>query len=187
MTFGDVVSEQNIKVSFDPRLQISEEALHQKYVASKELESYQEKMSNIVEQLVESKNTATTIKSQLTAKDASASSALKKYKKEIKASKIIIKKIDGLIALYLGKVDKRQGITRNPSVTVTQRFSLARRYINSRFGEQTSTEQTLMNQFKEEFKKATAATTKFFNSDWETYRENTEKIKISPFKIIKQF
>lgn len=116
MTFDKVISEQKIKVAFDPRLEISDEAINQKYEASKELEKYQEKITAIVKQLVESKNTAEIIKTQLTKEDQ------KKYTSEIKASSEIIKKIDTLIAIYLGKVDKRQGITRNPEVTVTQRF-----------------------------------------------------------------
>ena len=176
MSFGNEVSEQNIKVEFDPRLQISQTAINQKYNASKELESYQEKIANIVKQLVESKNTATSIKSQLSKEDKN------KYKVEIKSSEEIIKKIDDLMALYLGKVDKRQGITRNPEVTVNQRFGQASRYIRSRFGEQTSTETVLMNQFKEGFNKALAQTNKFINTDWKTYRKSTEDIKISPFK-----
>ncbi|KGL62876.1 VPS10 domain-containing protein [Polaribacter sp. Hel1_85] len=176
MTYGDAISEQNIKVEFDPRLQISQTAINQKYDASKELEAYQEKIANVVKQLVENKNAATNLKSQLSKKDK------KKYKNEIKSSTEIIEKIDNLIALYLGKVDKRQGITRNPEVTVNQRFSLASRYIRSRFGEQTSTESILMNQFKMEFKKALEQTNKFINSEWKAYRNTTEKIKISPFK-----
>ena len=176
MTFGNEVSEQNIKVQFDPRLQISQSAINQKYNASKELEKYQEKIANIVKQLVESKNTATTLKGQLNKTDK------KKYKNEIKSSTKIIKKIDTLIALYLGKIDKRQGITRNPEITVNQRFGKARRYIGSRFGEQTNTEVTLMNQFKEHFKKVLKQTNNFYNTDWKTYRKETEKIKISPFK-----
>ncbi|WP_298879617.1 hypothetical protein [uncultured Polaribacter sp.] len=181
MTFGETVSEQNIKVQFDPRLQITDAAINQKYAASKELESYQEKMANVVEQLVESKNTAAKIKSQLSKEDK------KMYKDEIKKSSEIIKKIDTLIALYLGKVDKRQGITRNPEVNVNQRFYTARRYVFSRFGEQTSTEKTLVNQFKDEFNKALDKTNNFFKSDWTTYKNNTENIKISPFKETKIF
>ena len=30
----------------------------------------------------------------------------------------IAKKVEGLISVYLGKIDRRQGITRNPEVTV---------------------------------------------------------------------
>lgn len=187
MTFGDVVSEQNIKVAFDPRLQISKEAINQKYNAGKELEKYQEKMASIVKQLVESKNTATEIKAKLTKEDASSSSADKKYKVEINASTQIIKKIDTLIALYLGKIDKRQGITRNPEVTVSQRFSKAKGYVGSRFGEQTATEKQLMHQFKNSFKEALEKTNSFFNKDWKTYKSSTEKIYISPFKKTKNY
>ena len=179
MTFGNEVSEQNIKVEFDPRLQISEAAINQKYNASKELEKYQEDIANIVKQLVESKNTAQTIKSKLSKEDKNT------YKTEIKSSAEIIKKLDGLLAKYLGTVDKRQGITRNPEITVNQRFGQASRYIRSRFGEQTNTETILMNQFKTEFKKVVSETNSFFNKEWLTYRALTEKINISPFKAQK--
>ena len=179
MTFGDVISEQNIKVEFDPRLAISDEAINQKYNASKELERYQEKITSIVNQLVESKNTATSIKSQLTKENKT------KYKSEIKSSSKIIKEIDTLIAIYLGKVDKRQGITRNKEVTVNQRFGTANYYVRSRFGKQTATEIQLINQFKEEFNKALSKTNSFFNKEWISYKSSTEKIYISPFKETK--
>ena len=179
MTFGDVTSEQNIKVEFDPRLTISEEAINQKYNASKELESYQAKIAAIVKQLVESKNTATSIKSDLAKEDK------KKYKDEIKKSTEVIKKIDDLIAAYLGKIDKRQGITRNPEVTVSQRLSSASRYVGSRFGVQTATEKQLMSQFKGAYKKAVSDTNSFFNNDWVNYKSSVENINISQFKEIK--
>jgi hypothetical protein len=181
MTYGEEVSEQNIKVEFDPRLQISQAAINQKYDASKELEKYQEKIAAVVKQLVESKNTATSLKSSLTKEDK------EKYKAEIKSSSQIIKKIDSLLAKYLGTVDKRQGITRNPEVTVNQRFGQASRYVRSRFGEQTTTEKILMDQFKEEYKKAVSKTNAFFNNDWVDYKSSAEKIDISPFKTTKIF
>ncbi|MDP5105138.1 MAG: hypothetical protein NWQ31_03090, partial [Polaribacter sp.] len=179
MTLGDAISEQDIKVAFDPRLQISEEAINQKYNASKELEGYQEKMAAIVKQLVESKNTAEAIKNQLT-KDNKT-----KYKEELKSSKEIIKKIDNLIDVFLGKIDKRQGITRNKEVTVNERFGTASWYVSSRFGAQTATETQLVNQFKEAFTKAVTNTNSFFNSDWLTYKSSVEKIQISQFKETK--
>ena len=187
MTFGDTTSEQTIKVAFDPRLQISNEAINQKYNASKELESYQERMANIVKQLVESKNTVNSIKSKLTKADARFNKENKKYKDQIKASTKITKKIDSLIATYLGTIDKRQGITRNPEITVNQRFRTASGYVRSRFGEQTDTEKQLINQFKDMFKKAMSETNTFFNKDWITYKESVEKIEISPFKETKIF
>jgi hypothetical protein len=87
----------------------------------------------------------------------------------------------------LGTVDKRQGITRNPEVTVNQRFAQASRYVRSRFGEQTTTEKVLIDQFKEQYNKVISETNTFFNNDWVDYKLSVEKIKISPFKKIKQF
>ncbi len=179
MTYDDTSSEQNITVAYDPRLQISDEAINQKYNASKKLESYQEKIAAIVKQLVESKNTANEIKKELSAADKD------KYKEAIKSSTEINKKIEDLIAKYLGNIDKRQGITRNPEITVNQRFGQASSYIRSRFGEQTATEKILMNQFIEEFKKAVAETNTFFNNDWIAYKKSVENIDISPFKETK--
>ncbi|MCT4699623.1 WD40/YVTN/BNR-like repeat-containing protein [Tenacibaculum haliotis] len=181
MTFGDAVSEQDINVEFDPRLQISDEAINQKYNASKELETYQEKMANVVKQLVESKNTATSLKSKFTKEDK------KKYKDAIKSSKEIIKKIDTLIAMYLGTIDKRQGITRNPEVTINNRFGTARWYVGSRFGKQTATEKQLINQFKTSYTKGIEKTNIFFSEDWKKYKETVEKIEISPFKKTSTF
>lgn len=181
MTFGDAISEQNIKVEFDPRLEISQAAINQKYEASKELEKYQEKIASVVKQLVESKNTATSIKTKLSKENE------KKFKESIEKSKEIVKKIDSLIAKYLGTIDKRQGITRNPEITVNQRFAQVSRYVRSRFGEQTTTETILMKQFKDEFKKVLKETNSFFNNDWLTYKTAVENIKISPFKETKIF
>ena len=132
-----------------------------------------------MQQLVESKNTATSLKADLSKEDKEA------YKKEIKASTSIIKQIDTLIAMYLGTVDKRQGITRNPAITVNQRFRQASSYIRSRFGEQTTTETILMQQFKVEFIKALRETNTFYNKEWPAYKLETENIKISPFKKTK--
>jgi photosystem II stability/assembly factor-like uncharacterized protein len=185
MTFGEAISEQTIKVEFDPRLEISEAAINQKYDASKVLETYQEKIAAVVKQLVESKNTAAAMKSQFSKEDASGVSNKKKYKEEIKASTTIIKKIDTLIAKYIGTIDKRQGITRDPEVTVNQRFGQVSYYVRSRFGEQTTTETVLMNQFIAAFKKVVTETNAFFNKDWIAYKSKTETIKISPFKETK--
>ncbi|WP_281980385.1 WD40/YVTN/BNR-like repeat-containing protein [Tenacibaculum mesophilum] len=180
-TFGNQTSEQNITVKFDPRLHISQNAIDQKYAAAKDLEAQQKIITDAVKQLVESKNIANSFNQKLSKKDK------KLYKESIKDSKDIIKKIDTLLAVYLGKVDKRQGITRNPEMNVMQRLGTASRYVNSRFGEQTSTEKQLIIQFKEALKPALEKTNAFFNKDWKEYKAEVEKIDLSPFKETKQF
>ena len=182
MTFGNDISEQNIMIESDPRLQVSETAIDQKYDASKNLETYQIKILNVIKQLIESKNTAKKIKSQLTKVDASVSSVDKKYEAEIKASNTIIKKIDTLISMYLGSIDKRQGITRNSEINVIQRLKKASTYIRSRFGNQTATEKILLNQFKTLYTKRIKETNTFFSGEWIKFKLQTENIRISPFK-----
>lgn len=181
MSFGNQTAESNITVAFDPRLKMSSEAITEIYEASKAMEKDQELMANLVKQLVESKNIANGFKTKLSQEDK------KKYKDQIKASKDIVKEIDKLMALFLGKVDRRQGITRNPEVTVLQRFGNARRYVSSRFGNLTATEQLLIKQYKDAMNDAVGKTNAFFTKDWSAYRAKVESITISPFKEIKKF
>ena len=181
MSFGDQVSEQNITVAYDPRLQMSTAAINEIYNASKDMEQDQKRMAGVLKQLAESKNTANGFKSKLSKEDK------KKYKDQIKASKDIVKKIDGLVAIFLGKVDRRQGITRNPEVTINQRFGNARRYVGSRKGNLTATERQLMKQFKDALQDAITKTNAFFDTDWTAYKAKVENISISPFKEVKKF
>lgn len=181
MYFGDQVAENKIKVEFDPRLSMSKAAINEIYKTSKDLEKDQQLMADILKQLVESKNTATAMKSKLSKKDK------EKYKDHIKNSKDIVKEIDKLIALFLGKVDKRQGITRNPEVTVSQRFYGARRYVSSRYGNITVTERQLIKQYKDAMNDAIKQVNEFFSTDWKDYRAKVENINISPFKDTKNF
>lgn len=181
MSFGDQVSEQNITVAYDPRLQMSAAAINEIYNASKDMEKDQKQMAAVLKQLAESKNTANEFKSKLTKEDK------KKYKDQIKASNDIVKKIDGLVAIFLGKVDRRQGITRNPEVTINQRFGNARRYVATRKGNLTATERQLIKQYKDALKDATQKVNAFFDTDWKAYKTKVENINISPFKEIKKF
>ena len=181
MTFGDQTSESTIKVAYDPRLNMSSSAIHEKYSTSKEMEKDQQLMADVVKQLVENKTITNSLKSKLSKEDK------KKYKEQIKASGDIAKEIDKLIALFLGKVDKRQGITRSPEVTVSQRFSTARGYVRSRYGNLTDTERRLIKQYKDALRDAVNQTNAFFDKEWKDYKSKVENINISPFKEIKKY
>ena len=123
------------------------------------LEKHQKLLADAVKQLVESKKIAKDYHKKFKAKDK------EKYKFEIVSSEDIMKKIDTLLNMYLGKVDKRQGIVRSPEVNINQRLGTASWYINSRFGNQTSTENRLIGQFKIALKEALEKTNTFFNKD----------------------
>lgn len=179
MHFGDQSSEAMITVKSDPRLNKSERATNEVYSTLKDIEQLSQLMADAVKQLAESKNISKKYQSSLKELDK------EKYKEETKASKDIIKKIDDLIDLYLGKEDKRQGITRNPEVTISQRINLASGYVRSRQNGLTATEYTLIKHAKNALRKGLEKTNTFFDEDWKTYKESMEDIKLSSFKTIK--
>ena len=179
--YGDVISETTINVESDPRIEVSQKNTNDVYAAAKQLEKMQEISADAVKQLVESKTIAEKYKTDLTKLDKEA------YKNQIKASKDIVKAIDSLIDKYLGKVDKRQGITRNPEVTPLQRLGLAKNYIfNSQTG-LTSTETTLIKHAKDALGKLLGKTNTFFNNGWKEYQNSMTQVQMNPFKETKTF
>lgn len=181
VTFGDQISEKMITVKTDPRLIVSTTHINEVYEMSKTLEKMTQTTSDAVKQLVESKQIAEKFQSDLKLLDK------EKYKESIKNSKEIIKKIEAIIAIYLGKEDKRQGIVRNPEVTISQRISLANRYVSSRQNGLSSTETTLIDHAEKAIKDGLDKTNTFFYEDWKTYRSAMENLESSPFKNTKSF
>ncbi|WP_299800063.1 hypothetical protein [uncultured Maribacter sp.] len=181
MLYGDMEEETKITVASDPRLNVSTVAINEAYDNGKVLESYMQKAADAVQQLAKSKETAEKFQKELKKEDD------KKYKEQIDASKDIIKQIDSVTAIYLGKVDKRQGITRSKEMTVMQRLQIARRYVGSRQAGMTATEKQLMQFAKEELEGALEKTNSFFSTNWKAYRSTMESLELSPFKEVDTF
>ncbi len=181
MSFGDISEEQMITVKSDPRLNINKAAIDEIYETGKTIEKMTQTAADAVQQLVESKIVANEFSKELKELDD------EKYKEQIKASKDIVKEIDTVIALYLGKVDKRQGITRNPEITVMQRIRNANYYTNTRQNGITKTERDLIKYASDELKSALSKTNSFFTDKWNGYRKTMEALEVSPFKETKQF
>ena len=174
--YGDSTDETTIEVKADPRLKIASESLNEVYDTAKKIEALTQTAADAVKQLVESKTIAARYQKELKELDE------KKFKEQIKASKDIVMAIDTVIALYLGKEDKRQGITRNPEVTVMQRIQTANGYVRSRQTGITETEKRLLKFAEEDLKKAVEKTNLFFKEEWPAYREAIEQSEVSPFK-----
>ncbi|TLP80318.1 hypothetical protein ES765_08520 [Maribacter sp. ACAM166] len=178
MRYGNLMEESQITVKSDPRLEVSTTAINEVYSNGKVLESYMQKAADAVKQLSQSKAVAAQFQKDLKKLDD------KKYKDQIDASKAIVKKIDTVIALYIGKVDKRQGITRNKEMTVMQRIQTARGYVGSRKAGMTVTEKQLLKFAKEELESSLGKTNAFFSTEWNGYKAKMEKLKLSPFKKV---
>lgn len=178
ITYKDQSDETTIRVEADPRLKPSFADLKSKYDAGKLLDGFLESASKATKQLAESRQTADDLQKDFT------KSGKEKYKEEIQSSKDIIKKIDVFLDLYFGKEDKRQGIVRSPLPTVTNRIFGASRYIRSRVGVVTATEQRLIDQAKDELNQALEKTNSFFETDWVNYKNFVKDKLPSPFKEV---
>ena len=174
-------NETVINVAFDPRLTYDEGALRSVYNAQKELESLTARSAEAVRQLLESKQSVSALSKQFQENDKEG------FKEAIKQSKEITKEIDKLVAIFLGSIDKRQGITRNPEITVSSRISGAYRYVASRKTAISGTETRLMQFAKDDLNKALKKVNSFYEEQWGNYQKEMENIKLDYFKEVKSF
>lgn len=181
ITHGTSTDETSVEVKTDPRLEVSMASINEIYDAGKKMNGYQQKAADAVKQLVESKNVAHKFSKELKEMDK------EKYKDQITSTKAIVKSIDSVIALYLGKEDKRQGLTRSTDVNVVSRIQTAGRYVSGRQSGLTETEKKLIRFAEQDLKDALNKTNNFFTDKWKAYRESIEALKVSPFKEAKSF
>ena len=177
--FGEAMDSTMVTVKSDPRLEVSTTSINQVYTTGKKLDGHMQTAADAVKQLVESKDLANKFAKELKEMDE------EKYEESIKASKDIVKEIDSVVALYIGKEDKRQGITRNPEITVMQRLFTAMGYVNSRKSGITTTETQLVKFAEDQLKAALDKTNTFFEEKWKPYRTRIEGLDLSPFKETK--
>ena len=180
MSFGDEQSEQTIEVKSDPRLTVDPANTDAVYTASKELEGYTAAAAAAVKQLAESKQTLADYKKLF---KENKSDEMKALLKEMKSQ---TKTIDSLIALYIGKEDKRQGIVRNPESNVLTRIRNASRYTRSRQEGITATENKLLQHAKEELEVAIEQTNNFYKEVWPVLKSKIEAEDASRFKEIQE-
>ena len=178
LSYKNEKSEEKISVESDPRLVIDIDNLKSVYKESKVLENYMSKAYDAVKQLIESKKV---LNEYLKLLKNNKSDDIKSLNKEIKED---IKKIDTILALFLGKEDKRQGIVRNPESTVMTRLRTASTYIGSRKSGLTSTEKNLIEHAKNELKEALSKTNNYFSNNWPSIKEKISSKNVSQFKEI---
>ncbi|EAS19236.1 conserved hypothetical protein [Flavobacteria bacterium BBFL7] len=164
LEYGNTKSETSITIKEDPRIdELSMADMKSKYDAQKRLEALSVTVSGITEQLADNKKKAQTFLKLMKDKDKKA------YKEQIKRTDSIIKGIELEQNKYFGTPDKRQGITRNPEVTVMNRIGLANQYISSRQGPQTATETQLFNQARELANERIIESQKWLTENWDPF------------------
>ena len=178
--YGNLRSESQVTVENDPRLDTNIEAQKLVYKASKQLERFQEAAAKATKQLAQSKQIVEQFSKQLKELDPEM------FKDEIKSSETITESIESLFALFFGKVDKRQGITSDPNVSILERLGVANYYVSTRQNGITSTEKTLIQNARRDLEKGLNKVNLFFESDWKEYESLVKSLDLSPFKVIEK-
>ncbi len=177
---GDSTTNQ-IRIVKDPRYELSRKAIDERYEAGKKIDALTQLVKDATTQILQSKATAQAFSKKLKKEDK------EKYKTEIELSKNIVTALDSLLDLYLGKDDKRQGITKDPYTSVMQRISRAAWYSTTRPYGLTATEKTLIQQAKNAIKDTLNKTNTFYENKWQAYRKLMESIELPRFKEVKVF
>ena len=175
--YGDLTSETMIEVKEDPR--IDEFTLaHRKEMraAQDQLQTLMSDIELVTSQLAKNKKTADSFKKLLKSQDKKA------FKEQIKTTDSIVKQIEKLQNKYFGTPDKRQGITRNPEVTVLNRVRSASGYIRSRQGAQTATEKQLYQQAETLAKEVNTEAQNFLNTEWKAFVAEMKLVTVDMFE-----
>ena len=176
VSFGEMSDETMIEVKSDPRLNTSMASINEVYETSKKLNTFTQTAADAVKQLVESKNVASKYQKELKELDEKA------FKDQIKASKDIVKQIDSVIAIYLGKEDKRQGITMAKDPSTISYLSKAVSYVGSLKSRPGRTEIQLIENANAKIDPVISRINEFYKTQWLEYRAKVEAADLSLFK-----
>ena len=175
--YGELTSETIIEVKEDPRVdEFSMENRKEMRAAQDQLQALMSDIEVVTSQLAKNKKTADSFKKLLKSQDKKA------FKEQIKTTDSIVKQIEKLQNKYFGTPDKRQGITRNPEVTVLNRVRSASGYIRSRQGAQTATEKQLYQQAETLAKEVNTEAQNFLNKEWKAYVAEMKLVTVDMFK-----
>ena len=175
--YGELTSETIIEVKEDPRVdEFSMENRKEMRAAQDQLQTLMSDIEVVTSQLAKNKKTADSFKKLLKSQDKKA------FKEQIKTTDSIVKQIEKLQNKYFGTPDKRQGITRNPEVTVLNRVRSASGYIRSRQGAQTATEKQLYQQAETLAKEVNTEAQNFLNKEWKAFVSEMKLVTVDMFE-----
>ena len=175
-TYGDQMDSTTVEVEYDPRIGMNSNDIKAKYDALKKLQKKQLLGIDAVERLKEAIKITENIQEKMQEKNK------EEFKDQIKLAKNTIDSLNSILDIFVGKVDDRQGITRNLETSISQHYFRAYRYISNALHAPRGTEMKLITKFETEFEKALERVNEFFTTEWSTFREEVEKINLSPFK-----
>ncbi len=174
--FQGLKDSTQIKVAFDPRIEMPYEILKEIHDLLKVLEQKKDLAFRSVERLKASKSIALAIKNQAKKTDSVLNKGL------IQLSDSIQKSINLLIDEMMGKEDKRQGITATKMPSNISYLYTAINYVGALKSAPGETEKQLIQNAHGKLDPVIKNINEFFAQDWMDYRQKVEKTELSLFK-----
>jgi photosystem II stability/assembly factor-like uncharacterized protein len=174
--FGDQKDSTEVEVKHDPRLGLSNDVLLARYQTLKSLEQKGDLGVRALERIRESIGIVENYQRELKAKDKTG------LKEQLDLCKKTLDKLNEMMDVFVGKEDKRQGITRSQTNSISVYYSGAYRYTSNALHAPGDTELKLIAKFESELAKAIEMVNAFYNIEWPGFRSALEQVDLSPFK-----
>lgn len=176
LTYGNVKDSVNLNVKSDPRLNVPQAVIEQRYAMLKDLQKMTATATQATDRLRESLDIVEEYEKKM--KDSKRTD-LKEPTDKTKAMK---DSINALFDYILGKVDKRQGIVRSPDPTPVSYVQTARGYVARSNDPISETDRRVYKQAEDKINEMVKRVNLFYSTTWPPYRSVMEKVNLSPFK-----
>ena len=181
MAYDGKKDSTNIKVIYDPRIDMPMSTLKAKYDAFKIIEGQTEVAANAMSALRKSDQIIDDILKQLKGREGEDYDSLKKLSKSVKDS------VKVLVDALLGPESDKQGIVRSPDPTVMSYIRQSQMYLGSSLSMPGATENQLMENAKGKLTPWLNKVNAFYTSTWSDYKQHVAAVDLSPFKDIPKF
>lgn len=184
MTYRGVSDSTNVKVHFDPRIEVRVADLRARKRMMEELMGLQKSTARATNNLLDALDMIASAEKMIEAEKGSNSNSEEELKQLQEESKAVKDSVNTLLEYVLGKEDERQGITAESDSSVVAHLERPEYYISSGFGGPGATERQLMKKAREAANEAILKINRFFETRWPKYVETIESAELSPFKEV---
>jgi photosystem II stability/assembly factor-like uncharacterized protein len=168
-----------IKVSDDPRLGNRNDVKLAQRKLFDRLRKSTDKLTEAIDRLTESEDVCTKVMAQLKDLEGKEADSLRKTTKVMQDS---LKAIREFIS---GKPGEKQGINRDPGMTVMRSYQVASQYIGSKNVAPGAQEEQMVQNAERVIGQALQRVNNFFSTKWAAYRLQVEGTKLNLFKEYK--
>lgn len=176
ISFGNQKDSSMITVKADPRAEVTQAVLEQRYAMLKDLQKLRGLATKATERLRESLEIVEEYEKKI--KDSKRTD-LKEASDKTKAMK---DSVNALFDFILGKVDKRQGIVRSPDPTPVSYVQTAQGYIGRSRDPISDTDRRVYQHAEEQITTVVDRVNRFYATTWPEYRAIMEKVSFAVFK-----